>query len=168
MAVNLAPAQVVGGDLVGQIGALLDRLQLPPAGLELEIPETMVVDLANRSRAAALQRLAELGVRLAIDDFGTGCSSLAQLSRLPFHSLKIDGALIRNIGRDPADDGLVRGIIGLAHNLGRRVVAEGVETHRQLSFLRNAGCDEAQGYLFSPPLPAASAFSHLGSWAATG
>jgi len=167
MAVNLSPAQIAGGDLAGQIGDLLDRLQLSPAGLELEITESLVVDLADRSLIATLQRLADLGVRLAIDDFGSGCSSLAYLSRLPFHTLKIDRAFIRNIGRDPADETIVRAIIGLAHNLGRRVVAEGVETRRQLTFLRDEGCDEAQGYLFSPPLPAASATAYLGGYAAT-
>jgi EAL domain-containing protein (putative c-di-GMP-specific phosphodiesterase class I) len=168
MAVNLSPAQIVGGDLAGQIGGLLDRLQLAPEGLELEITEGTVLDLADRSLITALQRLAGLGVRLAIDDFGSGCSSLAHLSRLPFHTLKIDRTFIHNIGRDPADETIVRAIIGLAHDLGRRVVAEGVETRRQLAFLRDEGCDEAQGYLFSPPLPAASAINRLGSLAPAG
>jgi diguanylate cyclase (GGDEF)-like protein/PAS domain S-box-containing protein len=163
MAVNLSPAQIAGGDLAGQIGSLLDRLQLPPEGLELEITESMVVDLADRSLIATLQRLAGLGVRLSIDDFGSGCSSLAYLSRLPIHTLKIDRSFIRKIGRDSADETIVRAIIGLAHSLGRRVVAEGVETRRQLTFLREEGCDEAQGFLFSPPVPAASVGDCLGA-----
>ena len=168
MAVNLSPAQIAGGDLAGQIGRLLDRLHLPPEGLELEITESMVVDLADRSLIATLQQLAGLGVRLSIDDFGSGCSSLAYLSRLPIHTLKIDRTFIRKIGRDPADETIVRAVIGLAHSLGRRVVAEGVETRRQLNFLRDEGCDEAQGFLFSPPVPAASAGGYLGTDEATG
>ncbi len=168
MAVNLSPAQIVGGDLTGQIGRLLDRLHLPPEGLELEITESIVVDLADRSLVATLQRLAALGVRLSIDDFGSGCSSLAYLSRLPIHTLKIDRTFIRKIGRDLADETIVRAVIGLAHSLGRRVVAEGVETRRQLTFLRHEGCDEAQGFLFSPPVPAANAAGYLEAAAATG
>jgi diguanylate cyclase (GGDEF)-like protein/PAS domain S-box-containing protein len=167
ISVNLSPAQIAGGELAAQIGELLERLRLPPDRLELEITEGMVVDLADRSLIATLHQLAALGVRLAIDDFGRGYSSLAYLSRLPIHTLKIDRSFIRNIGRDPADETIIRAVIGLAHNLGRRVVAEGVETRRQLTFLRHEGCDEAQGYLFSPPLPAASAAGYLRGYAAT-
>ncbi len=166
VSVNLSPAQITCRDLVARIDRLLNRLQLAPGALELEITETMAVDLADRPLLSMLQQLVELGVRLSIDDFGSGRSSLAYLSRLPVHTLKIDRTFIRRIGRDPVDETIIRAVIGLAHSLGRRVVAEGVETRRQLAFLRNEGCDEIQGFLLSPPLSPAVAGGWLGNtWA---
>jgi len=105
-----------------------------------------------------LNSLHDLGVRLSIDDFGTGYSSLAYLKDFPVQVLKIDRSFISNIGRDERDSNITRGIISLARNLNLRVLAEGVETKHQIEFLREEGCDEIQGYWYSPPLSAADFF----------
>jgi EAL domain-containing protein (putative c-di-GMP-specific phosphodiesterase class I) len=105
---------------------------------------------------ASLHRLRDLGVKISIDDFGTGYSSLAYLRRFPIDTLKIDIAFIREVTTNPQDAAITRTIIELAHSLSLQVVAEGVETQAQLAFLKDAGCDQIQGYLFSRPLPAAT------------
>jgi EAL domain-containing protein (putative c-di-GMP-specific phosphodiesterase class I) len=102
---------------------------------------------------AILTRMAGRNARIAIDDFGTGYSSLAYLRRFPIDTLKIDIAFIREVTSNPQDAAITRTIIELAHSLNLRVVAEGVETQAQLAFLKEAGCDQIQGYLFSRPLP---------------
>jgi EAL domain-containing protein (putative c-di-GMP-specific phosphodiesterase class I) len=103
---------------------------------------------------AALERLHQLGIRLAIDDFGTGYSSLAYLKKLPVQELKIDRSFVLNMAEDLDDAAIVRSTIELAHNMGLRVVAEGIETREIYQQLRVLGCDEAQGYFMSRPLPA--------------
>ena len=103
-----------------------------------------------------LQRLRDLGCHIAIDDFGTGQSSLDYIKRFPADRIKIDQAFVRNIGLDPDDEAIVQATIGMAHNLNRAVVAEGVEIEAHLDFLRGLGCEVLQGYLFCRPLPAAS------------
>ncbi len=102
----------------------------------------------------ALEQIARLGVGLAIDDFGTGFSSLAYLTQFPSQRIKIDQSFVQRIGQDGVSESIIRAVIGLAHSLDKRVVAEGVETAEQLSFLRAQGCDEAQGYLLGYPRPA--------------
>ena len=98
--------------------------------------------------------MADLGVHLAIDDFGSGFSSFAYLRHLPVHTIKIDSSFIARIGQNRNDEIIIKSMIELSHALGKRVVAEGVETRQQLEFLREQGCDEAQGFLLSPPVEA--------------
>jgi EAL domain-containing protein (putative c-di-GMP-specific phosphodiesterase class I) len=102
-----------------------------------------------------MRSLREAGIRIAIDDFGTGYSSLAYLTRFPVKSLKIDRSFVADVFNDNADAAIVRTIIEMAHQLGFTVVAEGVETDRQAAFLRQFGCEQAQGFLFARPMPAA-------------
>ena len=108
-----------------------------------------------------LQALKQLGVKLALDDFGTGYSSLAYLKRFPFDFVKIDRAFVTDITTSKEDAALANAIIAMAHGLNLRVVAEGVETEEQLNYLRKQGCDELQGYYFSPPVPAEAFASML-------
>jgi EAL domain-containing protein (putative c-di-GMP-specific phosphodiesterase class I) len=107
-----------------------------------------------------LRRVAGLGVTLAIDDFGTGYSSLAYLKHFPFHEIKVDGSFVADIGRGPGGGAIAAAVVGLAHSLGKRVTAEGVESEAQLVFLRERGCDAAQGYLLGRPGPQ-EAVGHL-------
>ncbi|QDU69138.1 putative bifunctional diguanylate cyclase/phosphodiesterase [Engelhardtia mirabilis] len=130
----------------------LEKAGLEPGRLEIEITESAVMQDAG----VALESLAELralGVQVAIDDFGTGYSSLAYLKRFPITKLKIDKTFIRTLLIDPKDAAITEAIVAMAHSLGLRACAEGVETRKQLEFLRAPGCDEVQGYVFSPPLP---------------
>ncbi|MEZ5610929.1 MAG: EAL domain-containing protein, partial [Rhodocyclaceae bacterium] len=127
---------------------------MPAALLTLELTETMLMDGSERT-IGILQRLRTLGVRLALDDFGTGYSSLAYLKRFPIDELKIDRLFIRDIERNDNDAAIAEAIIKLAHSLGLRVVAEGVESAAQLDILARHGCDIAQGFHFSQPVEAA-------------
>ena len=120
----------------------------------MEITESVLVEDIDAA-AEMLQRLVHLGVSVAIDDFGTGQSSLRYLRRLPLTTLKIDREFTWGIGNDPDDEAITRAIIGLARTLKLRVLAEGVETEQQHSFLREMGCDEVQGFLLGRPMPAA-------------
>ena len=121
--------------------------------LEVEITESIAMASAE-TVGANLEALRGRGIRVAIDDFGTGYSSLNYLKRFPVHSLKIDRSFVTEVGTNPADAGIVRAIVEMAHGLGLNVVAEGVETKDQFLHLQRYGCDEMQGYWMGPPLPA--------------
>ncbi|HEX8980010.1 MAG TPA: PAS domain S-box protein [Parasulfuritortus sp.] len=155
VAINISAQQLGSPNLVGQIDAALAKHGLNPGELKLEITETTA--MADPEHAIALlQALRDLGVTLAIDDFGTGYSSLAYLKRLPIQVLKLDMSFVKDIETDEDDAAICAATIALAHTLGIKVVAEGVETEAQRYFLATVHkCDMLQGYLFSRPLPAA-------------
>jgi diguanylate cyclase (GGDEF)-like protein/PAS domain S-box-containing protein len=153
VSVNLSVGQFLQKDLVSSIADVLEDTGLPPASLELELTESLMMTDVEHA-IGILAGLKELGVRLSIDDFGTGYSSLAYLKRFPIDVLKIDRSFVRDITIDADDAAITASIISLARHLKLRVIAEGVETDEQLDYLRHYGCDEIQGYLFSPPVPA--------------
>ncbi len=151
VAVNLSARQFQAEDLPELVASVLDETGLAPSFLELEITETVIMQDLEQT-IDQLQCLMQLGVKIAVDDFGTGYSSLNYLKRFPIHVLKIDRSFVKDIGRDSDDSAIVSAVIGLAHNLKLEVVAEGVETEEQLQFLRERGCQKAQGFLLGYPL----------------
>ena len=152
MAVNLSARQFRQDGLIETVRGALSAARLEPRYLELELTESAVMQDAESS-VQIMRRLSDLGVRISVDDFGTGYSSLSYLRRLPLDKLKIDRSFIREIVTSRDDAQIVRAIVSLAHSLHLKVIAEGVETAEQLTFLRSLGCDQYQGYLCSPPLP---------------
>ncbi|MFL1545640.1 EAL domain-containing protein [Pseudomonas sp. ERGC3:05] len=155
IAVNLSALQFCHAGLVKSVAAALDRHQLPANSLTLEITETTAMSDADASMTV-LQQLSDMGVDLSIDDFGTGYSSLMYLKRLPANELKIDRGFVRDLEHDSDDAAIVSAIVALGQALGLRIVAEGVETDMQQSFLTRLGCNSLQGYLLGHPLPADS------------
>ena len=150
-AVNLSPRQSAHPDLVDIVAGALERTGVDPATILLEVVETAVTsDL--ESSAATLRRLEALGVRLALDDFGTGPSSLRALQRLPVSDVKVDRSLVARLPGDEQAAALLSAVVALAHALGLRTAAEGVETAEQAALLREIGCDLAQGFFFHRPL----------------
>jgi diguanylate cyclase len=153
IAVNISTRCLLDPALPDQIASQLAAWQVPPVLLVLEITESAV--MADPTRALdVLARLHALGVSLALDDFGTGYSSMAYLKELPVDELKIDRSFVSQMATSPSDATIVRSTIDLGHNLGLRVVAEGVETQDAWEKLAALGCDTAQGYLLSRPMPA--------------
>ena len=150
--VNITPKQFAQPDLASQIGKTLQETGLDPCCLNLEITEMIAMADADRS-AMVLSELKALGVRLDIDDFGTGYSSLSRLQRFPVDTLKIDRSFISRMDTDVETREIVRIIVMLAHGLRLKVVAEGVETQAQADMLKDLGCELAQGYLYSRPVP---------------
>ena len=153
VAVNISSRQFEASDLSGNLQRIIDETAMPAAYLELEITESILMKNAKHD-IDTLQALSTSGMRFAIDDFGTGYSSLTYLKRFPIDILKIDQAFVRDITDNGDDAAIVRAIITMAHSLGIQTLAEGVETREQLEFLRQQGCDFAQGYYFSEPLAA--------------
>ena len=151
MAVNLSAVQFRHADLPQFITRTLTHAALPPQRLELELTEGVAMTHPQVA-IAVMDDLDQRGVRLSIDDFGTGYSSLSYLKRFQVYKLKIDQSFVRDITEDPDDKAIVAAIISMAHSLGLKTIAEGVETQAQLEFLRDQGCDEVQGYYFSRPL----------------
>ena len=160
IAVNVSARQLRRRDFCETVANVLTLSGLPAELLELEITESSVME-NPQDAVLILQRLGGMGVTLAIDDFGTGYSSLAYLKLFPIDHLKIDRSFVADIEFDLNDRAIAFGTIALAHSLGLKVIAEGVETEDQLELLRTNGCDEVQGYLMSKPLYGAAAFTFL-------
>jgi len=153
VAVNVSAQQLRQATLFDEVQSLLTETGINPNMLEIELTESCLL-LDVDEMTTVFNKLHSLGITIAIDDFGTGYSSLAYLKDLPIHTLKVDRAFVSQIGVDNRGDALVRTIVTLAKNLGLRVVAEGVETLEQETFLRTLDCDDAQGYFYFKPLPA--------------
>jgi len=150
MSVNITPNEFAQPDLAAQMGSILDEVGIDPGSVDVEITENVVMADVERS-GVLLSDLKALGVHLSIDDFGTGYSSLSRLQGFPVDALKIDRAFISKMGDGNETEEIVRIIIMLAHNLGLKVVAEGVETARQASLLKQLNCELVQGYFFARP-----------------
>jgi len=153
LAVNISARQFQQRNFLDRIVNILDQTKLDPHRLELEVTETSIMENSELAVDLLLE-IRRLGVRVAIDDFGTGYSSLSYLKRLPIDTVKLDRSFVQGATTDPKDAALVMAIITLAHNLKLKLVAEGVETEEQKSFLRLLRCDEGQGYLFGKPAAA--------------
>ncbi|MBT1073558.1 putative bifunctional diguanylate cyclase/phosphodiesterase [Pelotalea chapellei] len=151
ISVNLSMKQLEHGDIISTVFSILEETGLSAERLEMEVTESTVMD--NERVLRVLEGLRALGIQLAVDDFGTGYSSLSYLSRLPIQKLKIDRSFISNVTNDSSREAIVRAIIALANALNLQTIAEGIETESEAKFLRQEGCQQAQGYLFSRPLP---------------
>jgi predicted signal transduction protein with EAL and GGDEF domain len=151
VSLNLSGHQFRQVNLIGIIEKVLADTHLPPDFLELEITESVIMSNADAT-ISTLNKLKDMGVRLSIDDFGTGYSSFSYLKRFPIDNIKIDRSFIRDITASSEDATIVKAIIAMAHELKLKVIAEGVETEEQSQLLREMGCDEMQGYLFSRPV----------------
>ena len=152
VAINVSGQQLNSDALSKHLAECLNRHGLEAKCLQIEVTESSLVSNLETARTI-LEQLAGSGIHIALDDFGTGFSSLGYIKDLPIHTIKIDRSFITNIRNNHDDAVIVASTIALAHNLGMRVVAEGVETSEQLVYLKTSGCDEVQGYLFSRPLP---------------
>lgn len=151
VSINLSAIQLRDTDVVETLHHALAAHDVDPALLELEITETVLMDSAE-NYLDAINGLRALGVKLSLDDFGTGYSSLSYLNRFPLDRIKIDRAFVHDMLDAPGDLAVIKSIIELGHELGLKVVAEGVETEREAQILRGIGCDELQGFLFARPM----------------
>jgi diguanylate cyclase (GGDEF)-like protein len=154
VAVNLSLCQFKNGKIVELVASVLEETRLPPNRLELEITESVLLDDKN-DHLVILRDLKALGLRISMDDFGTGYSCLGTLRSFPFDKIKVDRSFVKELEENPDAAAIVHAVIGLANSLGMASCAEGVETNQQRSFLRNEGCSEIQGYLYSSPKPIA-------------
>ncbi|RDH83474.1 MAG: hypothetical protein DIZ77_15490 [endosymbiont of Seepiophila jonesi] len=153
IAVNVAGPQMMRENIVATVEGILAETGLEPGALEIEVTETFIMQQAKKT-IGSLERLRLMGVSLAIDDFGTGYSSLAYLKQLPIDRLKIDRSFVKDILDDPENRAITTAVISLGHSLGLKITAEGIENQEQARFLYALQCDEGQGYLYSPPVPA--------------
>jgi diguanylate cyclase (GGDEF)-like protein/PAS domain S-box-containing protein len=153
VSVNVSGVQITQPDVVSRVAAVLDRTGVDPSRVALEMTESVLMRDAEET-LSVLRALKDLGVRLHGDDFGTGYSSLSYLKRFPVDAVKVDRSFVDGLANDPEDIAIVEAIISLAHTLGIEVIAEGVESLPQLQALQAMGCESAQGYLFSRPVPA--------------
>jgi EAL domain-containing protein (putative c-di-GMP-specific phosphodiesterase class I) len=153
IAVNLSARQF-DNELPKRIAAVLEKYQVQPDQINLEITESLLVRGTDKV-IAIMNQLVAMGMALALDDFGTGYSSLAYLKKFPISTLKIDRSFVIGLPYEENDCAIARAIVTMAQQLRQEIVAEGVETAEQMAFLRELGCDQLQGYLFSQPVPAA-------------
>lgn len=163
--VNLSLRQFFDSSFVSTVASILTEEGINPSYITLEITESMTMDVEKATQI--LYQLKDLGVEISIDDFGTGYSSLQYLQKFPIDYLKIDKSFIQNIGENMDDCSIASTIIVMAHNLGLKVIAEGVETEEQVNILKEMNCEKAQGYYYSKPLPLNELHlieSDLGSW----
>jgi EAL domain-containing protein (putative c-di-GMP-specific phosphodiesterase class I) len=151
LSVNLSVQQLQHEGWLSVVEEALTFSGLPSQFLDLEITESMIITHPERA-VATLVKLQQRGVSITVDDFGTGYSSLSYLARLPIQSLKIDQRFVQGLEQNKSDETITQAIVALSHSLGLRVIAEGVETAAQFTFLKNLGCEEAQGYLISHPM----------------
>ncbi|MDX6585912.1 MAG: hypothetical protein QOI31_385 [Solirubrobacterales bacterium] len=163
MSVNVSGRQLADPDFPQVIGESLAKHQIPGNRLRIELTESTVIDAPDQMRDA-LARIAEFGVKAQLDDFGTGYSSLTFLHHFAGDAIKIDRSFVMSMHTDAANEEIIRAIIELAHNLGLRVIAEGVEEEAQLAILQSVGCEYAQGYLFAKPLKPELVSELLRSW----
>lgn len=161
--VNLSPGQISSAGLLNSVREVLAETGFPPHRLELEITESSIIQSVEAAEQVFMS-LRSLGVRIALDDFGTGFSSLSHIRALRFDTIKIDQSFVSDAAVRGDCGAIVRAVTSLARDLGIRTIAEGVETERQLDWIRGAGCDEAQGYLFSKPMPRESVETMLLDW----
>jgi EAL domain-containing protein (putative c-di-GMP-specific phosphodiesterase class I) len=155
VAVNLSALQFHQAGLCETVAEVLRTNGLNPELLELELTESVAMEDSSFT-LDQIGKLHAMGLKLSIDDFGTGYSSLSYLKRYQIDKLKIDQSFVRDLDREQDDGAIVRAIVQMAHGLGFKTIAEGVETQHQLDFLRAQGCDEMQGYFFGRPMPAAA------------
>lgn len=160
VSVNLSARHLIDESCPHQVRRLLEKHAVSPERLELEITESALIVDPERA-TATLRHVHDMGVKISVDDFGTGYSSLSHLRRLPLHALKIDVSFVTHMLTNEADAVIVESTIGLAHNLGLTVVAEGIEDHETLKRLSELGCDEGQGYVIAKPLPESQATAWL-------
>lgn len=160
---NVSPVNLVIGYLVGRLVELLGHHELPPSLLELEFTEGTLIGDDVRTRAQ-LKQIRQIGIGVAIDDFGAGYSNLGYLRQIPADYIKIDRALIQPVMLDPDSATIARWLIGLSHELGLRVVAEGLETAAMQAALTEMGCDEGQGYHIARPMESADLLDWLNEW----
>jgi EAL domain-containing protein (putative c-di-GMP-specific phosphodiesterase class I) len=151
VAVNLSPRQFVDENLLHDVDDALAMSGMSPALLQLEVTESMVMQNVPRA-VRLLDALRSRGIRLAIDDFGTGYSSMSLMKQFPIDTLKIDRSFVRDLPNDSEDKAIAQAIISMGKALGMTIIAEGVETTEQQTFLRDHACDEMQGFLFSKPV----------------
>jgi predicted signal transduction protein with EAL and GGDEF domain len=162
IAVNLSPAQFKHRAVVLDVVAALGASSLPAHRLEVEITETVLLQ-DTEATVGILDELHNLGVRISMDDFGTGYSSLAYLQKFPFDKIKIDRSFVKDLSERPQSIAIIRAVTAMSTSLGMKTTAEGVETEEELQTLKEEGCTEVQGYLFSKPVPAAQAAKLLQS-----
>lgn len=152
IAVNVSPNQFMASDLVGDVAAIAAEFSLRKGALHIELTESVVMNRPEQA-LSTMHRLQKQGVCISIDDFGTGFSSMSYLRHLPLDALKIDRSFVTDVDHDTRNASICRALLSLGHSLGLEVIAEGVERIGQYEWLKEHGCDQAQGYLFGMPMP---------------